>query len=215
MALHIHCHACDLKLELREDMIGKTVRCPKCNAEFTAREELQGELVDEPAPPPSARKPARPELEDDEGYAKPRRRRRSEIEDDEEYEERPRRRRRRKRRADPKALVAAPAIALKAVALVGAALTIGSGVIRLGGELGARPTAYILGSLVGLAVTAIWSWFLFKAADSMGYLEGYGLAVAGCIVAMLPCSVGCLGGLPVGIWGLVVLCQKDVKDAFT
>ena len=34
------------------------------------------------------------------------------------------------------------------------------------------------------------------------------------IVAMLPCSCVCLGGLPIGIWSLVVLNKPEVRGQF-
>ena len=48
-------------------------------------------------------------------------------------------------------------------------------------------------------------------------LQGYGLAMAGAILAMIPCCDGpcCLLGLPLGIWALVVLMDQQVKQAFT
>ena len=35
-----------------------------------------------------------------------------------------------------------------------------------------------------------------------------------CILAILPCSFGWFIGLPMGIWGLIVLRQAAVKEAF-
>jgi hypothetical protein len=43
----------------------------------------------------------------------------------------------------------------------------------------------------------------------------YGLAMTGCILAMI--NIGnccCVLGLPFGIWALVMLCRPDVKDAY-
>jgi hypothetical protein len=48
----------------------------------------------------------------------------------------------------------------------------------------------------------------------MKQLKNYGLAMTGSIIAMLPCSVCCLLGLPFGIWSLVVLNNPEVKEAF-
>jgi uncharacterized membrane protein len=45
-------------------------------------------------------------------------------------------------------------------------------------------------------------------------LRSYGLAVAGAILAMLPCSPVFLLGLPIGIWALVTLRRQEVIDAF-
>ena len=72
----------------------------------------------------------------------------------------------------------------------------------------------IIGTIIGAAITFTWCGLLVKGADSMISLRGYGMAIATCIIAMLPCNLACLGGLPFGIWGLVVLCNSDVKRAF-
>jgi len=39
--------------------------------------------------------------------------------------------------------------------------------------------------------------------------------MAGSIVAMVPCNICCLLGLPFGIWALVVIVRPEVKDAFS
>ena len=46
-------------------------------------------------------------------------------------------------------------------------------------------------------------------------LQSYGFAMTACILAMLPItSPCCCLGLPIGIWGIVVLCDPQVKAAF-
>lgn len=57
--------------------------------------------------------------------------------------------------------------------------------------------------------------FTIFGALKMRKLEGYGLAMAASIVAMLPC-VGpcCCIGLPAGIWAIVTLNKPEVKAAF-
>ncbi|MCA9119786.1 MAG: hypothetical protein H6822_34740 [Planctomycetaceae bacterium] len=51
-------------------------------------------------------------------------------------------------------------------------------------------------------------------AMRMKQLKSYPLAIAASILAMLPCSACCILGLPVGIWSLVVLCNRDIRKAF-
>jgi hypothetical protein len=36
-----------------------------------------------------------------------------------------------------------------------------------------------------------------------------------CILAMIPCSACCLLGIPLGIWGLVVINNPEVRGAFS
>ena len=46
-------------------------------------------------------------------------------------------------------------------------------------------------------------------------LESYGLGMAACILAMIPCfSPCCILGIPIGIWCIVVLNDPVVKASF-
>jgi hypothetical protein len=46
-------------------------------------------------------------------------------------------------------------------------------------------------------------------------LKSYGLAMTSSILAMIPCHVCCMVGLPIGIWALIVLLKPEVKSAFS
>lgn len=169
------------------------------------------------------RRPRRAAADDDDFDSAPRRRRDYEDDDDsDEYVER--RRRGRKRRARDQ--VAGPALALKIVGWIGivfANLVILSVTIQaVSGEMarGMRNNnagyvvGYVIGTLLAPILSLVWAILLIKAGSAMSKLSGYGAAMTGCIVAMLPCNLGCLGGLPIGIWGLIVLSQEEVKRAF-
>src|SRR5437879_5862827 len=54
MPILIHCPDCGAKIRAPEQAIGRQIRCPKCDAEFTAKnEEVPAPLSPpEPAPPP-------------------------------------------------------------------------------------------------------------------------------------------------------------------
>ncbi|MCA9147446.1 MAG: hypothetical protein KDB05_31930 [Planctomycetales bacterium] len=69
-------------------------------------------------------------------------------------------------------------------------------------------------SLVGTLVLMIPYGIVIFGATRMKQLKNYPLAIAASILAMLPCSACCILGLPVGIWSLVVLCNRDIRDAF-
>ena len=63
-------------------------------------------------------------------------------------------------------------------------------------------------AIVGSVVTLV-------GALKMKSLQSFGLAMTSSILAMVPCTSGCcLIGLPMGIWAIVVLNDKDVKSAF-
>jgi hypothetical protein len=65
-------------------------------------------------------------------------------------------------------------------------------------------------------LSACFAALILIGGIKMKQLQGYGLAMAGCILAMLPCgNCLCCIGLPLGIWGLVVLNRPEVKDAFS
>jgi hypothetical protein len=65
--------------------------------------------------------------------------------------------------------------------------------------------------VLGLAIGG----FIILGGIKMKKLESYGVCIAASIVAMLPCSLCCIFGLPIGIWSLVVLNNTDVKNYFS
>ena len=71
-----------------------------------------------------------------------------------------------------------------------------------------------MAGVINLVIVALDSFVLFGAIKMMR-LEKRGLALAACIIAMLPCQCCCLFGLPFGIWGLVMLNKPEVKSQFT
>jgi hypothetical protein len=70
--------------------------------------------------------------------------------------------------------------------------------------------AGIFSALLGLLIGAL----ILLGGIKMKKLESYGMVMTASIVAMLPCSVCCVVGLPIGIWSLVVLSKPEVKSAF-
>ena len=69
----------------------------------------------------------------------------------------------------------------------------------------------IIGGIVGLLLDTV----VILGARALQRLEGYGMAMSGAIVAIIPCLSPCLIlGMPFGIWALVLLSSQDVKSAF-
>jgi len=65
-----------------------------------------------------------------------------------------------------------------------------------------------LGMAVMAVVTAFGAW-------RMKNLQSYGFSIAACILSIVPCyNSCCVLGIPFGIWGLIVLLNRDVRDAF-
>lgn len=76
-----------------------------------------------------------------------------------------------------------------------------------GGSVSAAPTL-----LIPLSVMIL-SSVIIVAGLKMKRLEAYPLAIIGSILAILV-TPGNFIGLPVGIWSLVVLCRREVREAF-
>lgn len=49
----------------------------------------------------------------------------------------------------------------------------------------------------------------------MRSLKGYGIAIAACVVGMLPCTNCCCVTLPIGIWALTILMKPEIKASFS
>jgi ABC-type proline/glycine betaine transport system permease subunit len=66
--------------------------------------------------------------------------------------------------------------------------------------------------VVGIAIDLFVAWAGFQ----MLKLKSWTAAVVANVLMMIPCfsSCCCIIGVPLGIWGLIVLFNKDVKSAF-
>jgi hypothetical protein len=85
---------CGRQLRVPDELLGKSVKCPKCGKIFTAREDTGA-----PPPAPARPQPAAEEEEyerEEEEERRPARRRSVARDDDDDYDDRPRRRRRRR-----------------------------------------------------------------------------------------------------------------------
>lgn len=137
-------------------------------------------------------------------------------------------------RAEIERKVSGPATALLVTAIIGILLAVagiamsllGMGMAGLGGGMegfGGQEvpswlvpmmsgTFQLVGNLIGIAIGCL----ILFAALQMKKLKNWGLAMAGSVVAMIPClSPCCVLGLPFGIWALVVLLKPEVKASFS
>ena len=73
----------------------------------------------------------------------------------------------------------------------------------------------LIGGFAGTVVAIALNGVALVGANKMRKLENYPLALTAAIVMVLPCSPCCVLSLPFGIWALVVLCDPQVRDAFT
>jgi predicted Zn finger-like uncharacterized protein len=232
------CPSCKAKVRVPEHMLGKKVRCPKCQATFTAG----GEGPAKPAKPAAPEEPAEPEGVTIQPKASSRRRRAVPVEepedeesarDEDEDEDRPRKRRRRPRRRsrhseEAETAVTPPAICLMVLGGLNIALLILDIVLRFlslsllaatgAGQAPGNDPEEVVGNVVG-GLFSVFGIFLAAGMIFGGYkmkrLEYYGLAMAVSILAMIPCWNCCLLGLPLGIWSVITLNRPEVKAAFT
>ncbi|HEY7328534.1 MAG TPA: MJ0042-type zinc finger domain-containing protein [Gemmataceae bacterium] len=225
MPEQVRCPECNAALRVPENLLGKTVKCPKCQTTFTAEtdEPVESErIVREPRPSSARRRPPPPEeIEEDELEEVP--------DEEEEQEERPRRRRRgggRRRAAE--AAVSGPAVALIVLGSLDLFLIVLDLVLGLAGVKflpvgdprmgGSGPNMEMLtkpGFMIPRAiVAACFAGAILMGGLKMKRLENYGSVMTAAILALLPCGNCCCIGLPLGIWALVVLNRPEVKGSF-
>jgi predicted Zn finger-like uncharacterized protein len=203
MPIESNCPGCGAKVRVPESLIGKSVKCPKCQSVFTAEAPEPGfEEVVEEEPRPRRR---RPDDEPDDQY-------------EDEYEPRPRRRGGRQRALEavkPAAICVIVAGGLGFLyAVVNLVFVLGGNRVANFGPAGANDAARQIGSVCGVGLTFIWAIIVVYAGIMMLNLRNYSSVMIGVIFGMLPCNAGCFLGLPFGIWALVVLNRPDVKRAF-
>jgi predicted Zn finger-like uncharacterized protein len=181
----ITCPECAGKLRIREELLGKKIKCPKCQKQFVAKVEEEEaepeELEEEEEPVRPASKRRRDEDEDE----RPRRR-------DEDEEDRPRRRRRDEEEEDDeeprlkKADVRAVAWFQKAIILCIlanlATIPIRVGLETMGGDAGLLGLIILLVYYLAVAITA--TVFVFMLAVKI-YSSGVGVLLG--ILTLIPC----------------------------
>jgi hypothetical protein len=74
----------------------------------------------------------------------------------------------------------------------------------------AGPISKVLG-LLGMAMSA----FMVFGGVQMRQLKSYGIAMAACIIGLLPCTSCCCVTLPIAIWTLTILMRPEIKSSFT
>jgi len=71
---------------------------------------------------------------------------------------------------------------------------------------------------IGAVVGFIGAGIMCLGAMKMKKLESYGLSMAACIVALVPylsSCCACIFPIAIGIWGIVVIANQDVKAHFS
>ena len=78
---------------------------------------------------------------------------------------------------------------------------------------GAESTPFLEVCFTGTATLMVYPIMLMGAMQMM-QRRSYWLSNLSAVLAMLPCSLICVAGLPIGIWALVVLRDPRVRQTF-
>jgi predicted Zn finger-like uncharacterized protein len=221
MPIQTTCPSCSQQVRVPDQLLGRNVKCPACSHVFLATDASGGVPPTRPerVPPPSSYEDQAP-ADDYEDSA---------PEQDDYGDERPRRRRRRRRSGGGAAgRVMAPAICMLIVAALGflinslslvTALALPPEKVEAGDppfvqEFKKNSRGPLAAGVQGLCV--LMSLVTVFGSIQMMRTQTYGLAMTATILSMLNFgNCCCLFGLPFGIWGIAVLMNGDVKEAFT
>ena len=115
-------------------------------------------------------------------------------------------------------IVAAIALVVGTLALIGDVVLIASGAVAKLEEMNTGPiseyTQITIRTIWGIALI-IASAFVLYGAIQMVSLKNYGASKMAAIIAMIPLlGPCCILGIPFGIWAFVVLGKPEVKAAF-
>lgn len=226
--IEINCPSCQQKLRVSSSFAGKQVRCPKCLTVFAAS---AGETSITAQPPPmpaqASLPPVNPFDEDDANEERYRRRsRRAQDEDDEDNydDDRPIRR----RKGYQGGGLMAAAICILIVAVLGLGINLFGAIWAVAGPPAAidpndppflqkfqegskGPFAAVI-----QATLAVLSLITVIGAIQMMRRKSWGLALAASIISCVNFgNCCCVLGLPFGIWGIILLSNQEVKDAFS
>lgn len=237
--LEIQCPGCQRKLRVPATAAGKRVRCPQCANVISV--PGGGEITSTPKPPPPppamSRMPAsshieedddrprRPRADDDDDDEGPRRRSR----DDDDDDDRPIR-----RGYDGSGLTAL-AICMIVFGFLGFCLDAFGSVTALVGpepvigqrQPGVDPAvqdmldnfaknSHGVFPAITQGIFGLMSIFMIIGGIQMIRRKTWGLCLGSSIISLINFgNCCCLAGIPLGIWGLILLSNKIVKDAFS
>jgi predicted Zn finger-like uncharacterized protein len=177
----IRCSACRKQLRVPDNQLGRTVRCPACQATFIAK------------------------AEDDEPTI-------AAIDEESEPSERlPGRQGRVPSLMGPGiGMIVVGALEILAAAIV---LFIAYDLSRAGQVVPGGQNAYLWTGCGTMFAGLVHGGILILGGSYMLRLRNYGSAMIAAVTALVPCTCLVLS-LPFGIWGIVVLVDPKVKDAF-
>jgi ribosomal protein S27E len=211
MPISVSCPGCGKEYNVKDDAAGKKFKCKECEAIVDvpaggdAASDPFGDPVGQPAgeqedpfgnldfgaPPPPAARPQR---------------RSSAISTD--------------NRSAALERLSGPAVGMMVTAGIGLLFTCGIGALMVFALAAAPAGQQQADAFVGIAINGVGLLFgtvmailVMYGAYKMKNGESYGMAMAASIIAAIPCLAPCIC-MPFGIWGIVVLNDADVKEAF-
>jgi hypothetical protein len=82
------------------------------------------------------------------------------------------------------------------------------------GEDAAFAVGSVAGQIAFVVLSGIVMLTILAGGIQMIRFKVWGLCLAACILTIMPCNCFCLLGLPIGIWGTVMLSLGSVRSAF-
>jgi hypothetical protein len=197
----IVCPACNASLELPDEYLGKTVRCPTCAVDFVAAPDSDAPQT--APPPPPGWGSSSPATQPRGGYRQAAGGRPA--------------------GADPRSLVSGPATLLMVSSILDLFLSLFAGVGGILMLIGSRqalrgdqPLLIIMG-IMYLFISGIGmprGLMILLGSFRLRNLTGRGFALFAAILACVPIG-SCLPlSLPAGIWSLIAMNKPEVKGAF-
>ena len=210
MPIRVNCPSCQRALRVPDHLIGEKIKCPSCTTQFISGGEEDLDQGVSYVPVQAAPEPASPR-------ESPRRAAREDEDWDDDFRRR-RRRKRRRNRDSASGQLLGPAIGLMATAILGlmfALFCVIVGPVALEDAADAEEKADAIRLIIAGPIELIASLVVLVGSIAMLRLRNYNLAMAGSVVALVPCmSPCCFVGIPFGIWGMIILSQPDTKHAF-
>ncbi len=79
---------------------------------------------------------------------------------------------------------------------------------------GAAAAGQMVGTVLGMSLAVGVMLTILAGGIQMIRLKAWGLCLAACILTMSPCNCFCLFGLPIGVWGIIMLSLAPVRSSF-
>ncbi len=122
-------------------------------------------------------------------------------------------------RSNAREILAGPVAMLNVFSILNIVLSLFGAVLTLilfgrSYSLGEPIYLHLAISMVSTAINVTFSTLICIGANHAKLTKSYTMAIAGCVLAILPLTGCCLITAPLGIWTMTILFRADVKQAF-